>query len=199
MLQVFSLAIAVLMTSLARGSSMRMSVTAALEAEGEQILETHILALNETVRSMLSSAATAPTAARPFVFFHQRKTGGSSARRLLHAAAETAGVSKAQRYVACYDGLTCETYSPPEASSGAGYALLGGHLYHPAVEKYLFWSSNGVHASLAPAPPTYDCLTIHRATADRVASCWNYRFVQVRVLACAFFKSTLELCIDDLI
>jgi hypothetical protein len=59
---------------------------------------------------------------QPFVFFHQRKAGGSSLRDSLHEASQLLGLPS---YLICYDKVPCDLYSIPSTKP---YALYGGHL-----------------------------------------------------------------------
>ena len=101
----------------------------------------------------------APSPARPFVFLHQRKTGGTTLRKGLHRRAQQLGVHS---WLPCFDDVPCQSYAAPEAL--ANVSLLGGHLAWPDVAARL--------------PGGFDCFTVFREPVARVESCWNFRFVQ---------------------
>ena len=102
----------------------------------------------------------APSPARPFVFLHQRKTGGTTLRKGLHRRAQQLGVHS---WLPCFDDVPCQSYAAPEAL--ANVSLLGGHLAWPNVAARL--------------PGGFDCFTVFREPVARVESCWNFRFVQL--------------------
>ena len=117
--------------------------------------------------SRLPGSLKPPSPDHPFVFFHLRKSGGTTMRQVLHTAAADLGV---ESYVACHDA-SCETYSPPlERDEARRYAVLGGHFHRGGVMRWLEQSGVGRRRP-------FGCLVMLRRTVDRVASCWNYRFV----------------------
>jgi len=117
------------------------------------------------------SLAEMPSYHRPFIFFHQRKAGGSSVRKTLHAAAAELKLPFA---IPCYGGLNCNTYDPPLAGKAVVY---GGHYYWPSFLKMLGqreWTA----PTEFPSKLSFDCLTIFREPASRVRSCWNFRMTK---------------------
>lgn len=114
-----------------------------------------------------------PTPSRPFVFFHQRKTGGSSIRKMLVESAK--GYDLTFR-VQCFGGVHCNSYDVP-LNLGLS-AVYGGHLYFPSAVKAIHQQTVR-SASFRPVQEDdygFDCLTIFREPVSRVQSCWNYRF-----------------------
>lgn len=69
------------------------------------------------------------TTTRPFIFFHQRKAGGSSIRATLHAGAKK---NNLKSYIPCLSSekkLRCDTYTLPEKLTAKNAAVIyGGHI-----------------------------------------------------------------------
>lgn len=121
------------------------------------------------------SAAPLPRASRPWVFFHQRKAGGSSVRKAVAAAAKRAGLA---RWIPCFDGVDCATFAAPTEIGALGKAtVLGGHLRWPTVVQSLYINATR-RPTLDHPRPAFDCYTGFREPVSRVVSCWNYRFRQ---------------------
>ena len=148
----------------------------AAQPESERILAAALARVNASVWRAAATAAI-PAPDHPFIFYHQRKAGGMTVRQMLYEVSARLGLLS-RMWIACYGNVSCETYDPPQSPSVPLVAILGGHLYQPSVAKYLYWSANGNRATMAPAAPAFDCLTIVREPVARVASCWNYRFSQ---------------------
>lgn len=119
---------------------------------------------------------TEPSEKRPFIFFHLRKAGGSTVRDQLVQAAKKKYL---QSFVACHDGVPCETYNPPQEfrDDGNYYAIYGGHFYYPSMLKSLYVSER-LGSRVAPSNLNFDCFVLLRKPSSRVQSCWNYRMVQ---------------------
>ena len=148
---------------------------------GEQALQAR--------EEMAKRIAQAPSPSRPFVFFHQRKAGGTTMRSLIATTAQKLGL---HFFLPCFARVSCETYEPPQGKSDMvkQVSVLGGHLYWPALEKSLeinkvidsHWKiqqpgkEGASPSSYARAP--FDCFTSFREPVSRVVSCWNFRFVQ---------------------
>jgi hypothetical protein len=131
-------------------------------AEYDEITQRYVDGAVAARRAMAARVGVAPSPARPFVFLHQRKTGGTTFRGQLRRLAREQALGS---WLACYDGVDCRTYEPPRGGLGNA-SVVGGHLYWPRVA--------------AALPGGFDCLTIFREPVSRVASCWNFRFVQQR-------------------
>ena len=103
--------------------------------------------------------ATAPRTHKkhPFVFFHQRKTGGSTIRTQMVYSAKKHSLSS---WVPCSNRVPCEScYAPPHPPFSAVY---GGHLYWASVQKALL-RQQGIHVGGAA---TRRC-TASRSSASR--------------------------------
>lgn len=119
-------------------------------------------------RRMAENRTALPTLHRPFVFFHQRKAGGSSVRATLRDAAMKWGLKS---WIPCLGSVNCNLYAPPFKDQAV---IFGGHIYWPSFVKMLGereWTRPVEH----PSKLHFDCLTIFRDPADRVPSCWNFR------------------------
>ena len=128
-------------------------------------------------RAMSADVVAAPSPARPFVFFHQRKCGGSAVRQMVAAAADARGLrayipGRPARAGEPYVGP--ETYEPPQHARWRGpfedVSVLAGHLSWPGVVQGLY-AKEAHAASVRPAEVAFDCLTIFRETVSRVESC----------------------------
>jgi len=118
-----------------------------------------------------------PSENRPFIFFHQRKAGGSTFRQFLYEAANNLGVRS--WIPSCRFGpIPCAVFALP---THAKFAVYGGHFRYMEAHKnfivtdfrnYLFQSKQQASAK------KFTCLITARPTVERVISCWNYRFLQ---------------------
>mmetsp|Transcript_16933 Transcript_16933/g.21940 ORF Transcript_16933/g.21940 Transcript_16933/m.21940 type:complete len:351 (+) Transcript_16933:249-1301(+) len=114
-----------------------------------------------------------PTGKRPFIFFHQRKAGGSSVRAMLEKAANQ---NKLNFWIPCHGGVSCEdTEIPLTLPQKSIYA---GHIEWSSFTKHMARLTNS-RATLNPTQQQFECLTIFREPVSRVQSCWNFRFLKV--------------------
>lgn len=97
----------------------------------------------------------------PFIFFHQRKAGGTSIRSTLHQAALSMNVSD---YIPCFTGKCFDYHIPTNQS----FAIYGGHFQ---------WSegANINHAS-SSSVSKFSCMTNLREPISRIVSCIYFRF-----------------------
>mmetsp|Transcript_17267 Transcript_17267/g.25800 ORF Transcript_17267/g.25800 Transcript_17267/m.25800 type:complete len:326 (-) Transcript_17267:230-1207(-) len=98
----------------------------------------------------------------PLIFFHQRKSGGTSIRGSLIKAAEKANISY---YIPCYAGVSCDTYSIPTKTP---FPIYAGHFswdVHSTLERL---RQNGRHQ--------FSCVTNFREPVSRLTSCLFFRF-----------------------
>ena len=113
-----------------------------------------------------------PTPMTPFVFFHLRKTGGSSIRDMLYNASHQMNLTS---FLPCYGNVSCKTYFlPPDEKI---FSLYGGHLFYDDVRNTLNLRREENYSSF-PSTNTFSCLTVIRPTVERVFSCWNFRMLQ---------------------
>ncbi|KAL9181000.1 hypothetical protein ACHAXT_009805 [Thalassiosira profunda] len=133
-----------------------------------------------------------PTTQSPFAFFHVRKAGGLTLRKIINAELDNQG-GNITRWIPCNDPPDCVPYSMPPYERKAVYAshvnymelvsaLREDVIDHDDPSLYEQKTlANGkvvdVHL-LGQESEKFDCITTLRPTVSRVVSCWNYRFVQ---------------------
>ena len=116
--------------------------------------------VDATVRSNFTESR--PLWSSPFIFFHQRKAGGSSIRDTLKRAADT---NQYDPFVPCY-GHSCDIYQLPTHKP---YGLYAGHF--PWGSQYVFDRLGGTHNR-----DKFSCLTNFREPVSRLISCVEFRF-----------------------
>ena len=100
----------------------------------------------------------------PFIFFHQRKAGGTSIRHQLRAAADHDGLNY---FIPCRDDVPCTTF---EIRAEPPVAIYAGHFQ---------WGAQNVLHSLAGRAMEFSCTTNIREPISRIISCFNERFKSV--------------------
>ena len=113
-----------------------------------------------------------PTVDEPFIFFHQRKAGGSTMREQLFEAA-----NKTEVFIPCYkrntDGIideniqiSCETYHTPTNMNPKPPTIYGGHLYYTSFIKTIQLSHLPLEEFAKPKftlpQPNFTCFTVFR-------------------------------------
>ena len=98
----------------------------------------------------------------PFIFFHQRKAGGTSIRATLHNAAKTMHISTS---IICHD-LPCDNYHIPNKQP---FSLYAGH--YQWGTQYVFNRFGDGHNR-----DKFSCLTNFREPVSRLISCLEFRF-----------------------
>jgi len=121
-----------------------------------------------------------PALTQPFIFFHQRKSGGSKIRDEIMAAAKAI---EAPTFIPCVTpNLGCETYYTPENGDFPPPipTVYGGHIHYNTFIQTLYVLHNvpKLKVQISPPPPKFTCFTIFREPISRIQSCWNYRFIQ---------------------
>lgn len=108
----------------------------------------------------------------PFVFFHQRKAGGSSIRKVLKARANRAR-PQLSTYIPCLTpGVPCDTYTLPSVQDRAGMkAVIAGHI--PWGEP-----QNKFERMTHETATNFSCATNFREPLSRVVSCLEFRHGQ---------------------
>jgi len=117
-----------------------------------------------------------PSQNRPFIFFHQRKAGGSTFRQFLYDAAQQLKLSN--WIPSCrFGGIPCAVIALP---THAKFSVYGGHFrYVEADKNYIIKNiATQLTKDKESGFPPFTCLVTARPTIDRVTSCWNYRFIQ---------------------
>lgn len=115
-----------------------------------------------------------PTAKKPFVFFHLRKAGGSTWRKLLFDAAKKLDLTK---WVSCEFPTSCRDYILPVVEE-KNRAIYAGHLYFADVQNQLSFNGRPWTMHTVADQHPFQCLVSLRPTVERVVSCWNFRFSQ---------------------
>lgn len=99
---------------------------------------------------------------QPFIFYHQRKAGGTSIRETL---AETAEKEDLKSFIPCFPPVACDTYHIPYDKQ---YAIYAGHFQWGSLDEAARFNVS-VRGSLS-------CATNYRQPASRVESCIYFRF-----------------------
>ena len=101
----------------------------------------------------------------PFIFFHQRKTGGSSLRLTMWSASKKMKITTS---IICFD-LDCDAYHIPQ---DIPFSLYAGHYQ---------WGNQYVFNRFGPGHhrDKFSCLTSFREPVSRLISCLEYRFINL--------------------
>lgn len=123
-----------------------------------------------------------PTPQTPVVFYHLRKCGGTSLRRVLYSSAKEAGVLDASIHIPCFPNRSpCDIYDiQSDYGETQSIALLGGHFFWGSQERLLpfKFQSPAVQGESDYSPPRnipWQCITLIRDPFERVISCFYYR------------------------
>lgn len=148
-----------------------------------------------------ASMVQIPTKQRPFLFFHNRKAGGSSIRSMIHNSADMMHIPQDEQWIPCQTD-PCTPFSFPPYAPKAIYA---SHINYAHMVSY-FREVNTITMKKAISKnknivdfsnqtnnehehvryhtfdkeQDFDCITNIRSTVKRVVSCWDYRFVQTK-------------------
>jgi hypothetical protein len=106
---------------------------------------------------------------QPFIFYHQRKAGGTSIRETL---AETAEKENLQYFIPCFPPVDCDTYHIPYDKQ---YAIYAGHFQWGSLDEAARFNVS-VRDSLS-------CATNYRQPASRIESCIYFRFTKLMTKA----------------
>ena len=99
-----------------------------------------------------------PSIDRPFVYIHQRKTGGTSIRHAAQAGAEHLNINSTA-FIVCEQGVHCGTFRPPPTQHS--FSIYAGHFNWYTV---------------VPGKDDFACLTSFRHPLQRAVSCLYFRF-----------------------
>lgn len=112
-------------------------------------------------------ASSSPEADSPFVFFHQRKTGGTWLRAAIYNSAIAQNITRVEMVVPCFGGTHCDTYSLDTVWQRCSrIKVVAMHAYYGHVDRYLHRKSPNAKST---------CLTVFREPVDRILSCLSYR------------------------
>lgn len=114
---------------------------------------------------------------KPFIFYHQRKAGGTSIRGTL---AETAHKENFTTYIPCYPPVACDTFSFPYNKK---YALYAGHFQWGSLDESARMNST-FRSGMS-------CASNFREPIRRVESCLYFRFRSL-------LTARNATCVDDL-
>ena len=120
-----------------------------------------------------------PSLDRPFIYIHQRKTGGSSIRHAALTGAEQLHIKAA--FIPCEQNVTCATFTPNTTLQRS--SVYAGHFNWYTV---------------IPDKEDFACLTSFRHPLDRALSCLHFRFpekmrrLQLQDLSTKEFRSLLR-------
>lgn len=99
-----------------------------------------------------------PSLDRPFIYIHQRKTGGTSIRHAAQAGAEHLNINSST-FIACEQGVHCGTFRP-----------------HPAQQMFSIYAGHFNWYTVVPDKDDFACLTSFRHPLQRAISCLYFRF-----------------------
>ncbi len=116
-----------------------------------------------------------PTPNFPFVYFHNRKTGGSTFRHFIFNASDVLNLTS---FVSCFN-VDCQSkVIPRKGALGTSlYSVYAGHFNYDDVVNKLGFSRGARHMQFHHNL-SFSCLTTIRPIVERVASCWDYSMVQ---------------------
>lgn len=142
--------------------------------------------------SKYTGALPIPRSDKPFVFFHNRKAGGSSLRTIISKEANRTGLT-GKMWIPCINEK-CVPYSLPPSEGNT--SIFAGHINYMQMTQIMretkarrillgmkepITLEKGQTVSyhkLDDSYPLFDCVTNIRPTIDRVVSCWNFRMTK---------------------
>ena len=98
----------------------------------------------------------------PFIFFHQRKAGGTSIR---HGLMMDANYTQLSHYIICYSTTNCDDYHLPKKK----FAIYAGHFQWNSLMEL-----NRLHVNKVL---NFSCTTNFREPISRIKSCLYFRFL----------------------
>ena len=111
-----------------------------------------------------------PTPNVPFVFFHQRKCGGSTLRQLTSRGARAHHLPA---FIPCLN-TPCVPFAEVPISQ-RHKAVYASHFNWVHITNMMYFKSNGNHDWDHPIHTPYPCMVNIREPISRVQSCWSYR------------------------
>lgn len=135
---------------------------AAGSAEQEQRLDQIISDYMAIPNKEMWSQRPVVNVSHPFIFFHQRKAGGTSIRYTLF---HTAKKLELHTFIPCFSA-PCDTYVFPHHSNKT--AIFAGHFLYGEQHELARWGASREF--------NFSCTTNFRAPVDRIVSCIYFRF-----------------------
>lgn len=120
-----------------------------------------------------------PSLERPFIYIHQRKTGGTSIRSAALAGAEGLSINSSA-FIPCLQNVHCGTFAPD-----------------PAQQRFSIYAGHFNWYTVVPDKSDFACLTSFRHPLERAVSCLYFRFpekmlgVTLRNMSSADFSGLL--------
>ena len=99
-----------------------------------------------------------PSIDRPFIYIHQRKTGGTSIRHAAQAGAKHLNINSTA-FIACEQDVHCGTFRP-----------------HPTQQRFSIYAGHFNWYTVVPGKDDFACLTSFRHPLQRAVSCLYFRF-----------------------
>ena len=121
-----------------------------------------------------------PSLDRPFIYIHQRKTGGSSVRHAALTGAEQLHLNSTA-FIPCEQNVSCATFAP-----------------NTTLQRFSIYAGHFNWYTVMPDKDEFACLTSFRHPLDRAVSCLHFRFpkkmrdVQLQNLTTKDFESLLR-------
>lgn len=114
-----------------------------------------------------------PSEVHPFVFFHQRKSGGSTLRFSMNNASNELNLT---RFIPVYNRVKSGVFKVP---SKPRYSVYGGHFSWTSNIENIGGGHNVLESTNSCNRDNFSCLTNFREPIDRLESCIYERFIDV--------------------
>ena len=121
-------------------------------------LHKHLIAHAACGAVCIPEVQLTPSLDRPFIYIHQRKTGGTSIRHAAQAGAEHLNINSTA-FIACEQDVHCGTFRP-----------------HPTQQRFSIYAGHFNWYTVVPGKEDFACLTSFRHPVQRVISCLYFRF-----------------------
>ncbi len=165
----------------------------------KEIAESRLQYWKDQIPDMVSKytpALQVPRSDKPFVFFHNRKAGGSSLRTIIAQEAKRNGETGKKMWIPCTN-KGCVPFSLPPSEGDT--SIFASHINYMQMTQIMretkarnilkkmkepITLEKGQTVSyhkLDDSYPLFDCITNIRPTVSRVVSCWNFRMRKLRL------------------
>ena len=149
-----------------------MQAPKATAASLAQELSAALALIPEAVGRLKCSQASLPNSSSPFVFFHQRKCGGTSLRELLANSSKLAGLPYS---IPCHNLPCNDAHLRDIPWAHRDRSVFGSHYSWQGVKNMLYFKANKNNFSDSPRHGHFSCVTNIRNPLSRVESCWQWR------------------------